>query len=600
MGFAQLLDAAQPANPGKTLPSAETTEAAAAKPVRKAQHNAADAGKTSRSMAIDIAAAAERAEAATSQVAPATAFEAPTVQADPVVDATAPAGASAAPYAPALDASLWLAAWAAAPRAASPVIETPAAPAVAATATPEIDASRATAKPAVLAAGGASRAPAARLHERVAATAEPSTLDALPRQAPTGKAGPRTAAAAQASPPGGAKAAVADAQTDPAAVAALSDTAQPAVANAEVASPRRVDRTPTLAGAEAGTLRPVEPAAASAEATSPRHVDSAAARQRPERSAELSAGPRGPGPTATTSFTAASAAPSAPAASSAPAPARGRPDEPAAGPDAAAALPTAGVQGRTEVAAAQGQQRSESKVATRPLPATEGAAAPLRDASPTAGADIQARVTGVARDTEDVAVRGRPAPIASASASLELTSAASSALPSAYAVAAPAIYAQAAADATGDGGIAASPGSPDFAPQLAAHLTTFVRDGVQHAKLELNPAEMGPLTVQIQLDGNAAHVHLAAENAQTRQALEQAMPQLAGSLRESGLTLSGGGVSEQPRQAPQQQQQAQAGGSGGRNAGGQGDSHAGTPDAPSGASAAPPARRLSGVVDLIA
>ena len=147
VGFAQLLDAAQPANPGKTLPSAETTEAAAAKPVRKAQHNAADAGKTSRSMAIDIAAAAERAEAATSQVAPATAFEAPTVQADPVVDATAPAGASAEPRAPALDASLWLAAWAAAPRAARSVIETPAAQAVAATAAPEIDANRATAKP---------------------------------------------------------------------------------------------------------------------------------------------------------------------------------------------------------------------------------------------------------------------------------------------------------------------------------------------------------------------------------------------------------------------------------------------------------------------
>ena len=75
-----------------------------------------------------------------------------------------------------------------------------------------------------------------------------------------------------------------------------------------------------------------------------------------------------------------------------------------------------------------------------------------------------------------------------------------------------------------------------------------MREGVHHARLELNPAEMGPLTVQIQIDGDRAQVHLAAENAHTRQALEQSMPQLAGGLREAGLTLSGGGVFEQPRQ----------------------------------------------------
>ena len=99
-----------------------------------------------------------------------------------------------------------------------------------------------------------------------------------------------------------------------------------------------------------------------------------------------------------------------------------------------------------------------------------------------------------------------------------------------------------------EGRLSATPGSAEFAPQLAAQLSTFVREGVHHARLELNPAEMGPLTVQIQIDGDRAQVHLAAENAHTRQALEQSMPQLAGGLREAGLTLSGGGVFEQPRQ----------------------------------------------------
>ena len=178
-----------------------------------------------------------------------------------------------------------------------------------------------------------------------------------------------------------------------------------------------------------------------------------------------------------------------------------------------------------------------------------------------------------------------------------------------------AVAAGSAASATGsteaatDGRIAASPGSADFAPQLAAQITTFVRDGLQHARLELNPGEMGPLTVQIQLDGNAARVHLAAEHAGTRAALEQAMPQLAGSLRENGLTLSGGGVFEQPRQPQQQQAQAQAGNNGnaGNNDGTANDStrdgrNGSTRDATTngGATTAPLSRRHAGVVDLVA
>ena len=72
-----------------------------------------------------------------------------------------------------------------------------------------------------------------------------------------------------------------------------------------------------------------------------------------------------------------------------------------------------------------------------------------------------------------------------------------------------------------------------------------MRDGVQEARLALNPAEMGPITVQIQIDGNQAQVNLSAEQAPTRQALEQALPALAAALNDSGLTLSGGGVFEQ-------------------------------------------------------
>jgi flagellar hook-length control protein FliK len=93
--------------------------------------------------------------------------------------------------------------------------------------------------------------------------------------------------------------------------------------------------------------------------------------------------------------------------------------------------------------------------------------------------------------------------------------------------------------------------SPAFAPALGAELTLMVKEGVSEARLHLNPAEMGPITVQIVVEGQTARVEMTADNAATRQALEQAMPALAGALREDGLTLTGGGVFEQARQPRQ-------------------------------------------------
>ncbi len=102
-----------------------------------------------------------------------------------------------------------------------------------------------------------------------------------------------------------------------------------------------------------------------------------------------------------------------------------------------------------------------------------------------------------------------------------------------------------------DAHVAAPLGSPEFAPAMGAQVSLLVREGVQEARLQLNPAEMGPVTVKIQIDGSNAQVTLSAEQAPTRQALEQALPALAGALREGGLTLTGGGVFEQSRQQQQ-------------------------------------------------
>ena len=86
--------------------------------------------------------------------------------------------------------------------------------------------------------------------------------------------------------------------------------------------------------------------------------------------------------------------------------------------------------------------------------------------------------------------------------------------------------------------------SPEFAGQLAAQVSVWVADGVQQARLNLNPADMGPISVQIRIDGDQAQVAFAADAALTREAIERGLPELAAALREQGLTLSGGGVFE--------------------------------------------------------
>lgn len=99
--------------------------------------------------------------------------------------------------------------------------------------------------------------------------------------------------------------------------------------------------------------------------------------------------------------------------------------------------------------------------------------------------------------------------------------------------------------ALGSGQVHAALHSRAFAPELAASVSLLAVDGVQQAELQLNPAHMGPVAVQIVVDGAQAQVSFHAAQAETRQALEQSLPDLAAALQGQGLTLSGGGVFQQ-------------------------------------------------------
>ena len=92
--------------------------------------------------------------------------------------------------------------------------------------------------------------------------------------------------------------------------------------------------------------------------------------------------------------------------------------------------------------------------------------------------------------------------------------------------------------------IATPVNAPDFAQTLGVQMSVLAKDGVQQAELHLNPAEMGPVSVQIVMDGTQARIDFGADAAATRHAIEAGLPELASALRDAGFTLAGGGVSQ--------------------------------------------------------
>jgi flagellar hook-length control protein FliK len=106
-----------------------------------------------------------------------------------------------------------------------------------------------------------------------------------------------------------------------------------------------------------------------------------------------------------------------------------------------------------------------------------------------------------------------------------------------------------------------TPQSPTFAPALGQQIDVWMKGGVQHAEVQLSPQDLGPIRVKIEMEGAHARVQMSADVQSTRDALQQAMPLLSEQLGQVGLSLTGGGVSDQPA-FQQSQAQAQAGNGG--------------------------------------
>ncbi|HEX8604687.1 MAG TPA: flagellar hook-length control protein FliK, partial [Pseudoduganella sp.] len=122
------------------------------------------------------------------------------------------------------------------------------------------------------------------------------------------------------------------------------------------------------------------------------------------------------------------------------------------------------------------------------------------------------------------------------------------AAPVAQPVAQPAAQALAAtvqaANAAAASALQARVGSSAWEQQLGQKVVWMVAGGDQSASLTLNPPDLGPLQVVLNVSNDSATATFTAHQAETRQAIENALPKLREMMSESGISLGNASVND--------------------------------------------------------
>lgn len=95
--------------------------------------------------------------------------------------------------------------------------------------------------------------------------------------------------------------------------------------------------------------------------------------------------------------------------------------------------------------------------------------------------------------------------------------------------------------------VTASLSSSAWAPEFGRQLTALAQrshDKLHSIELRLDPPELGPLRIALQVHDNVTHALIVSAHASVRQAVENALPQLQEQLAEAGLTLGQASVSD--------------------------------------------------------
>ena len=113
------------------------------------------------------------------------------------------------------------------------------------------------------------------------------------------------------------------------------------------------------------------------------------------------------------------------------------------------------------------------------------------------------------------------------------------------------------ASATSAGTRVAVPvGEAGWARAVGEQVVWHVSQNIQSANLRLNPQHLGPLEMQLQMDGDKATLAFASQHAAVRDALESALPRLREMFAQNGLDIVDVNVSQQNTPGREEQQAA--------------------------------------------
>ena len=83
---------------------------------------------------------------------------------------------------------------------------------------------------------------------------------------------------------------------------------------------------------------------------------------------------------------------------------------------------------------------------------------------------------------------------------------------------------------------------------ISQRVLWMARGGIQSASLVLNPPQLGPVQVTVQIENQQASVQFVAASPQVQQSLQDALPVLRDMLGQAGIALGQADVGSQPRQ----------------------------------------------------
>lgn len=88
-------------------------------------------------------------------------------------------------------------------------------------------------------------------------------------------------------------------------------------------------------------------------------------------------------------------------------------------------------------------------------------------------------------------------------------------------------------------------GSQRFADQTAQQVTWMAKNGLSEAEIRVKPAELGPISVRIEMNQNEAVINFAVTQPETRAAVQDSLHRLQEMLAESGISLGEANVGGQ-------------------------------------------------------